>query len=398
MHEARVLVVDDSAAMRALFCDVLEQSKNVRVVGTAASAAEARDQIAQCMPNVLTLDVEMPGMSGIEFLEEIMSTNPMPVVMLSGLTQSGTETSLKAFELGAVECFPKPLKATPEQFAKTVGKLGKIVIAAANSNVRDKPRNRGPRPEGETQAGYAPNGKIAAFSTSMGGVDALTEVLGHYPKNCPPTVIILQTEPMLAEMFIARADKNCACSVKAAVDGAELVAGTVHIAFDPGKHVIAASAPGKRKWSTSIDVTPATQVSVDVPTLADETGAQQVSVGDTPKTTGSSSSQKTIAVTAGVVGLVAVGAGTAFALKASSTWSDAKNHCTVYPTNCGPEGQSLSENAKSSANVATVAFAVGALGLAGGAILWLTAPKQSESEPKVSLGIGPGRVLLSGRF
>jgi len=243
MHEARVLVVDDSAAMRALFCDVLEQSKNVRVVGTAASAAEARDQIAQCMPNVLTLDVEMPGMSGIEFLEEIMSTNPMPVVMLSGLTQSGTETSLKAFELGAVECFPKPLKATPEQFAKTVGKLGKIVIAAANSNVRDKPRNRGPRPEGEAQAGYAPNGKIAAFSTSMGGVDALTEVLGHYPKNCPPTVIILQTEPMLAEMFIARADKNCACSVKAAVDGAELVAGTVHIAFDPGKHVIV--EPGK---------------------------------------------------------------------------------------------------------------------------------------------------------
>ncbi|SFG25638.1 two-component system, chemotaxis family, response regulator CheB [Novosphingobium sp. CF614] len=238
MHDARVLVVDDSAAMRALFCDVLEQTKNVRVVGTAANAAEARDQIADLKPNVVTLDVEMPGMSGIEFLEEIMTSNPMPVVMLSSLTQSGTETSLKAFELGAVECFPKPLKATPEQFAKTVGKLGKIVLAAANSNVRDKPRHRVAKAEGEGGPDYSPNGKIAAFSTSMGGVDALTEVLSHYPKNCPPTVIILQTEPALAEMFIARADKECACGVKAATDGAMLMAGTVHIAFDPSKHVI----------------------------------------------------------------------------------------------------------------------------------------------------------------
>lgn len=235
MHDARVLVVDDSAAMRALFCDVLEQTKNIRVVGTAANAAEARDQIAELQPNVITLDVEMPGMSGIEFLEEIMTTNPLPVVMLSSLTQSGTETSLKAFELGAVECFPKPLKATPEQFAKTVGKLGKVVLAAANSNVRDKPRNRTVKGE---DGGYVSNGKIAAFSASMGGVDALTEVLSRYPKNCPPTVIILQTEPILAQMFIERANKDFPCAVKAAADGAELTSGTVYIASDPGKHVI----------------------------------------------------------------------------------------------------------------------------------------------------------------
>jgi two-component system chemotaxis response regulator CheB len=142
MNDARVLVVDDSAAMRALFCDILEQTRNVRVIGTAASANEACDKIAQLQPNVVTLDVEMPGMSGIDFLEEIMTTRPMPVVMLSGLTQAGTETSLKAYELGAVECFPKPLKATPEQFTKTVAKLGKIVLAAANSNVRERPRHR----------------------------------------------------------------------------------------------------------------------------------------------------------------------------------------------------------------------------------------------------------------
>lgn len=106
MHEARVLVVDDSAAMRALFSDILDQAKNVRVIGTAANATEALEQIESLSPNVLTLDVEMPGMSGMDLLEHLMESRPMPIVMLSSLTQTGTETSLKAFELGAVECFP----------------------------------------------------------------------------------------------------------------------------------------------------------------------------------------------------------------------------------------------------------------------------------------------------
>lgn len=235
MHDARVLVVDDSAAMRALFSDVLEQVRNVRVIGTAANADEARDQIAELKPNVVTLDVEMPGMSGIEFLEEIMTNAPLPVVMLSSLTQSGTETSLKAYELGAVECFPKPLKATPEQFAKTVGKLGKIVLAAANSNVRERPRHREQR---TVDASFAWNGHYVAMSASMGGIDALTTILHDFPAQCPPTVIVLSAEPAVVEAFIARMDSEAACSVKAAKDGAALVPGTVHIAFDPERHAI----------------------------------------------------------------------------------------------------------------------------------------------------------------
>lgn len=235
MREARVLVVDDSAAMRALFADVLDQSKNVCVVGTAANAAEAREQIAQLRPNVVTLDVEMPGMSGIEFLEEIMTTAPLPVVMLSSLTQSGTETSLKAYELGAVECFPKPLKATPEQFSKTVAKLGKIVLAAANSNVREKPRSREQRAE---DIPFEWNGHIVAFSASMGGIDVVTELLGSFPRNCPPTVILLQTEFALAQALVTRLDGELGCSVRIAKDGATLTQGTVHIAADPSRHVV----------------------------------------------------------------------------------------------------------------------------------------------------------------
>jgi len=184
MHEARVLVVDDSVAMRALFSDLLEQTRNVRVVGTAASTDEARKPIAELQPNVVTLDVEMPGMSGIEFLEEIMNSKPLPVVMLSGLTQSGTETSLKAYELGAVECFPRPLKATPEQFSKTVGKLGKIVLAASNSNLRSATSAKAAKPGAAAQFQW--NGHIAVISTSMGGIDPVSVTLADWPSNCPP--------------------------------------------------------------------------------------------------------------------------------------------------------------------------------------------------------------------
>ncbi len=235
MHEARVLVVDDSAAMRALFADILEQSKNVIVVGTAASADEARKAIVNLCPNVLTLDVEMPGMSGIEFLEEIMATNPIPVVMLSSLTQSGAETSLRAYELGAVECFPKPLKATPEQFSKTVGKLGKIVLAAANSNIRDRSKQRKHMP---SDASFVWNGHIAALSASMGGIDALTTLLADYPAQCPPTVITLQAEPALVASFVARLDSELKCAVKSAKNGAALLPGVIHIASDPELHMV----------------------------------------------------------------------------------------------------------------------------------------------------------------
>jgi two-component system chemotaxis response regulator CheB len=237
MNDARVLVVDDLAAMRALFSDVLEQQRNVTVIGTAANADEARDQIAQLKPNVVTLDVEMPGMSGIEFLEEIMSTNPLPVVMLSSLTQSGTETSLKAYALGAVECFPKPLKATPEQFAKTVGKLGKIVLAAANSNVK-VPKPNAQREARQSEVQFVWNGHYLAIATSMGGIDALTQMLVDFPADCPPTVVVLQSEPALVDTFITRMAGELKCKIAMAKDGSTMTPGTIHIAADPEKHVV----------------------------------------------------------------------------------------------------------------------------------------------------------------
>lgn len=243
MHDAKVLVVDDSAAMRALFCDILDQAKNVQVVGVAANAAEARERIDELKPNVLTLDVEMPGKSGIEFLAELMEDSPMPVVMLSSITQAGTDAALKALELGAVECFPKPMRVSPEQFNATVAKLGKIVLAAANS--KPKARKAASAPAPTAAAGhYAWNGSVVALSGSMGAVDALQELLASYPADCPPTVVAVLVEPAMAEALVARLDAALPCTVKKAEDGAALVQGTVHIAFDPALHVLVeAGAP-----------------------------------------------------------------------------------------------------------------------------------------------------------
>ncbi|MEK6638579.1 MAG: response regulator, partial [Pseudomonadota bacterium] len=130
MDIAKVLVVDDSITMRALFSDVLERTRGIQVIGAARDASEARDLIGELKPNILTLDVEMPGMNGLDFLEEIMSSKPMPVIMLSTLTKKGAESSMRAFELGAVECFPKPQHATPAEFDKIADKLGKLILAA----------------------------------------------------------------------------------------------------------------------------------------------------------------------------------------------------------------------------------------------------------------------------
>ncbi|WP_420381474.1 chemotaxis protein CheB [Novosphingobium sp.] len=235
MYEARVLIVDDSAAMCALFSDILDRAKHVRVVGTARNAADARALIADLKPNVITLDVEMPGMNGIEFLAEIMETNPLPVVMLSSLTQPGSEMALRALELGAVECFSKPLRATPEQFARSAARLGRVVWAASNANVRHR-RARGDHKP--SHAHFEWNGYLAALSASVGGIDALASALAPFPAHCPATVVCLQAEPMLVEAFIAQLDAALPCHVRAAKNGAALVAGTIHIAAHPELHVV----------------------------------------------------------------------------------------------------------------------------------------------------------------
>ncbi|HEY9580482.1 MAG TPA: chemotaxis-specific protein-glutamate methyltransferase CheB [Rhizorhapis sp.] len=233
----RVLVVDDSITMRALFTDVLERSSGISVVGAAANADEARDMIAELKPDVLTLDVEMPGKSGLEFLEELMESKPMPVVMLSTLTQKGAQTSFKALELGAVDCFPKPQQATPAEFDKIVDKLGKLVIAAASGKVRAKSIKAG-MADATSDMHFEWNGKLIAMSASTGGVEAVSELLVSFPANCPPTIVLQQMEAGFADPFTAKLNEKIKPNVVVATDGLKLEQGTVYVVADPEKHAV----------------------------------------------------------------------------------------------------------------------------------------------------------------
>lgn len=242
MAAIKVLVVDDSITMRALFSSALEQSRDLVVVGAAGDADEAREMIAELHPDVITLDIEMPGMNGIDFLKEIMSTRPMPVVMLSTLTQKGAEITLEALEIGAVEAFPKPTKTTPDEFNRISGKLCKLVAAAAKSQVKfyesKVPGEAAAAPVAHAPAAarYRWNGNIVGITASTGGGVAVTELLSHWPADCPPTIALIQMEDGLAVPFASRLNAAIAPEVKMAEDGMALHPGHVYLLAHPDKH------------------------------------------------------------------------------------------------------------------------------------------------------------------
>ncbi len=245
MAATKVLVVDDSITMRALFTNALERSKDIVVVGAADGAEEARAMIAQLHPDVLTLDVEMPGMNGIDFLAELIETRPIPVVMLSTLTQKGADISLRAIELGAVDCFPKPQRATPDEFEKISTKLCKTVLTAAKTNLaaRKQPAASAPAMgSGE----YTWDGEIIVVAGGMGSIEAASEMLAAFPANCPPTVVSLAIDEGLGVPFASRLSRSAAAKIKLAADGEVLEPGIIYVAIDPRFHAVVDRWPGGR--------------------------------------------------------------------------------------------------------------------------------------------------------
>ncbi|HVY87745.1 MAG TPA: chemotaxis response regulator protein-glutamate methylesterase [Hyphomonadaceae bacterium] len=231
MKPVRVLVVDDSVTMRALLSSRLRRDPEIEVVGGAGDPMQAREMIKQLDPDVLTLDVEMPRMNGIEFLERLMRLRPMPVVMVSTLTQEGAETTLQALELGAFDCVGKPASA---EMAQAFDDLAEKVKAAARSRVRAAPAKPVPtaRP-----ANFRSNGKIIAIGASTGGVEALITVLSGMPENCPPVVVTQHMPATFTKSFAARLDRMCAPQVSEAEDGEPLKPGHVLIAPGGARHM-----------------------------------------------------------------------------------------------------------------------------------------------------------------
>ena len=202
----------------------LKQDPGIEVVGTAGDPLEARETIKALNPDVITLDVEMPKMNGIEFLEKIMRLRPMPVIMVSTLTQAGAATSLQALELGAFDCVGKP------QFEA----LAEKVKAAASARIR--PLAERPPPPARRND-YRPSSKVLAIGSSTGGVEALISVLAGFPENCPPTLITQHMPPSFTASFAARLDRICAPRVAEASDGAPILPGHIYLAPGGAAHL-----------------------------------------------------------------------------------------------------------------------------------------------------------------
>ncbi|MDQ0419825.1 two-component system chemotaxis response regulator CheB [Peteryoungia aggregata LMG 23059] len=238
---ARVLVVDDSPTMRGLITAILSQDPDVSVVGQAGDAMEARAAIKQLNPDVVTLDIEMPNMNGLEFLEKIMKLRPMPVIMVSTMTHRGAEATLAALEIGAFDCVAKPQPGEPRPF----GELADKVKAAARSQHRYHAAPQAQPVAAAPTADFRVGRKIVAIGSSTGGVEALIAVLQKFPRNCPPTVITQHMPPTFTKSFAERLNRLCAPVVEEATDGARLEIGKIYLAPGGERHlqVSNASAP-----------------------------------------------------------------------------------------------------------------------------------------------------------
>jgi two-component system chemotaxis response regulator CheB len=241
-----VVVVDDSALVRSVLTDLIDRTPDMKVVGTAADPFEAREVIRALDPDVVTLDVEMPRMDGLDFLEKLMRLRPTPVVMVSTLTERGAATTIRALELGAIDFIPKPVLSQRhllEEFTRELA--GKIRVAAkarvgrrsaAAAAAGNKPaRVSGPRVISQ---------KLIAIGASTGGTEAIREVLTVLPADVPGIVITQHMPPGFTASFAQRLDGLCAVRVKEAAEGEPVLQGHAYIA-PGGRHLeIARSAGG----------------------------------------------------------------------------------------------------------------------------------------------------------
>jgi len=225
----RVLVVDDSALMRKLIPQMLAADTSIEVVGTAMDGAFCLKKIDELKPNVVTLDLEMPGMNGIDTLKEIMRRQPVPVIVFSSHSTEGASVTMKALGLGAFDFVTKPKDASAHM-AETARELIAKVKAAAECKLKPRMRAGIPaRPEKRATAAGAPS-KVVAIGVSTGGPQAMEYLLSQLPGDFPATIVVVQHMPEgFTDMFARRLDEICPLHVKEAQSGDVLQPGRVLI-------------------------------------------------------------------------------------------------------------------------------------------------------------------------
>ena len=234
----RVLIVDDSAVMRNLLCQILADDPEIDVVGVAADAMVAREMIKALHPDVLTLDIDMPQMDGLAFLDRIMQLRPMPVVMISAMTMHGADVTLQALEMGAVDFVAKPQLDMRQAWPALRDEVVSKIKAAARTSVQiaQRPKKVAPkRPEAPVRT--RSTSKIVTIGASTGGVSALLEILNGLPENIPPILVAQHMPASFTRQFAKRLNDCSAMIVAEATDNARALPGHVYIA--PGdRHLV----------------------------------------------------------------------------------------------------------------------------------------------------------------
>jgi two-component system chemotaxis response regulator CheB len=241
----RVLIVDDSALMRQVLATLLARDPAIEVAGVASDPYVARDKIRQLNPDVLTLDVEMPRMDGLAFLEKLMRARPMPVVMVSSLTEAGCATTLRALELGAVDFVTKPKLDLREQMPEVAREVIDKVKAAAAARVRRPAPTNGaapPPPRPPAGALLKSTDQVIAVGASTGGTEALKDFLMALPADCPGVVVVQHMPEKFTRAFADRLDGLCTVRVKEAEDGDRVLTG--HVLIAPGDYHMSLTRAG----------------------------------------------------------------------------------------------------------------------------------------------------------
>jgi two-component system, chemotaxis family, protein-glutamate methylesterase/glutaminase len=240
---SRVLIVDDSALMRQLLTRIIGSDPELEVVGAAGDPFIARDKIKTLNPDVLTLDIEMPRMDGLTFLEKLMHGHPMPVVMISSLTDKGADTTLRALSLGAIDYVSKPKADVSNGTIEHAEEILAKVKAAAKAGVRRATAKTVPSAavSGKTYQ-FSATHKVVAVGASTGGTEALKDLLSPLPADFPGIVIVQHMPEAFTSKFADRLDSLCKIRVKEAQDGDRILPG--HALLAPGGHQMAVVRKG----------------------------------------------------------------------------------------------------------------------------------------------------------
>lgn len=249
----KVLVVDDSALIRTLLREIVDQQPDMTVVGAAQDPIMARQMIRELSPDVLTLDVEMPKMSGLEFLEKLMRLRPMPVIMVSSLTQTGSDTALRALELGAFDVIGKPKVDVKAGVEASATELVEKIRAAASARLRDVYATSSKPPSLLPGAAIRRAAeRVIVIGASTGGTEAIKTLVARLPAQMPAIVIAQHMPAGFTTSFARRLGQLCELQVKEAEDGDVLSPGFVYIA-PGGLHLRLSRASGALVLALSDD-------------------------------------------------------------------------------------------------------------------------------------------------